>query len=500
MSISFAQNPVERVVAALRRQQPGGLYIPTEVIRDASEKYRLLATRIPVGAIQLQPPSQKDSSERRAAVLLEYFSRQNRVGANGADSTVHSDHRLNWSILAAAVYAKSPAPLQQLQNILVSFMQPVVLGNKRYKKQAADNSFGEDSHVVSLRQRMHPVNYKESVRSSANTSSHKISSGFGYIPRILPELVIRLAGHLMDPNGTQKLACRLLNDIHTYYDHPTNFEASSLSSRDLDGSSCSNAAERRGHLYDLQRYSSAYEAAALFHVATTSMDQNQESFKNNSRQSVPNGRVSKKKSKNGRVSAKLKDEAPYLEEDDNDGMDDVADDRSNAHPNAPDEEIPIVRSLRIEDLVEASTEFTYLEVKQVLPRVQTLAKKLSVLSKSSRSKKPLNDNGLSIAAAEVSLDGDSVSKKQKRNGVPDPFNDDHITKENTGADQVPSSRLSFAEWKESILTSVRTTTPAPVDAPINVILSLAADEVLRKYGLLEENLLSPQSTVDSAMT
>jgi hypothetical protein len=471
MPISIANNPVERVVAALRDQQlpDGGFTLPVEVIRDASEKYRLLATRIPVGSIVLQPASQKDTAERRAAALLEYCSRRR-----------NAQNRLTWKAVAAAVHAKSPAALQQLQHILISFLQPVVVSRQKGSniqvtsqvlngKNTASHS---SSRGISLRQRIHPVNYKDSALSTANiTTNDSSSTGLRYVPRILPELVIRLAGHLVDPNGTQKLACQLLNDIYSYYDRPV--DASSA----VDGSSYSNAAERRGHLYDLQRYAAAYEAAALYHVATTAMDGNRE--RGSTRKSLGNGRVTKKP-KGRNTAKKQKDEALNTEDDDNDVIDPTLDD-NDAHLNAPDDELPILRGLQIDDLVEASSEFTYLEVKQVLPRVQTLAKKLLDRSKS---KEAPGGNGRSKTAVGSQEDTDHGSNKRKRRKAMEedilPSKEEDATGDASGTfDPMPS----FAEWKERIWTSIRSTAPAE-DASIDVIWSLAADQVLRKHGLL----------------
>jgi hypothetical protein len=483
MPVSIAHNPVDRVVAALRDQHlSDGFTIPIEVIRDASEKFRLLATRIPVGSIQLQPSSQKDTAERRAAALLEYCCRQKRCGER-SDSASPGSRRLTWAAVAAAVHAKSPAPLQQLQQILISFLQPVVLSTKGINRQVTTKvhidkktTCNISSHGISLRERLHPVKYKDSAVLTANDTTSDKSSGLRYVPRILPELVIRLAGHLVDPNGTQKLACQLLNDIYSYYDRPANFDASASSARAVDVSSYSNAAERRGHLYDLQRYSAAYEAAALYHVATNNMDHNQERLGCGTGKSVATGRMTKKKQKCRNNSKTGKDEALTTEDDDNDVLVSALADSNEGYLNSPDDELPIIRGLQIDDLVEASSEFTYLEVKQVLPRVQTLAKKLHDRAVgSTKLKEPPRLAGRSKTAADP-LDADHISNQRKRMKTSDG--------EKSRKFDAASSLPSFAEWKESILTSIRSATQAPADASIDFILSMAADEVLRKHGIL----------------
>jgi hypothetical protein len=507
----ITQNVVERVVNALRDQQPG-LHISAEVIRKASEQYRLLETRMRVGSIKLQPASQKDSAERRAAALLEYCSRQQRL-LGSCDGNVPS-RPLSWSALAAAVHAKTPSPLQQLQHILISFLQPVLLvkeatKNQEKSKESDGRRTGNGaSDVRSLRQRIHTINYKYNIVASccdkgvASATTSYSTSGSKYVPRILPELVIRLTGHLVDPHGTQKLVCQLLHEIHTYYDHPLN----SGSSGGNDGLHCyNNAAERRGHLYDLQRYAAAYEAAALYHVATTITNKNVEKYDGSMACAVAGGsKLLKTKTK--KSIRKSKDEA--LNPDD-----DLVENNSNAEEDndislyAKDSHV--FRTLQIDDLANACAEFTYLEIKQVLPRVQTLAKKIG--ERANRSPKSLScdvppekKQSRSRAASLQVADHGRALKKQKQCKDSDVDVDQmeslNFPEANRQKDSDASEfQPSFVEWKEHVLSAAKANAnfqfhnlrnscdaefSGKHDEPNDLVIAWLADAILRKYEIV----------------
>jgi hypothetical protein len=278
---SGSHNVVERVAEALKQQQPS-IEVPKEIICAASEKYRMLAIHVRVGSIKLQPASQKDTSDRRAAALLELCTRQYHLNDDycGNKKNQALPPHIPWSSLAAAVHAKSHHPIQQLQHILINFLQPNF--TESIKKRPIQGVFSIDNGAAfersrSLRRRVHTTSYKDAdvtltLNRTTGSSVRCSASEVKYAPKILHELVIRLAGFLDDPHGIQMKTSQLLGDIYSYYENGNNYDAKG---DDTDTTRYSDTAERRGHLYDLQRYASAYEAAALYYVATTTYQTNQ---------------------------------------------------------------------------------------------------------------------------------------------------------------------------------------------------------------------------------
>lgn len=451
------QNVVERVAEALHKQQPD-LQIPAAVIRAASEQYRRLETRVRVGSLP-----HGDSQERRAVVLLEACARHGT-----------GQRLLSWPVLGAAVHVKTTSSLPQLQHVLLNFLQPASAGRQPAAQQVGSSAevVGGTTAARSRRVRNHVVNYKEDQRGAAAAAPL-------YVPKVLPALVIRLAGHLVDPHGTQKLAAQLLNDIHSYY------------CQDHYGT-ISSAADRRGHLYDLQRYAPAYEAAALYHIATTV---------GNTSSGAASGapRVGKKAAKK----VKTKDEALHPDDDDETGANN--DDNDDQQRQQQDLSEQPLRGLQLADLMDASTEFTYLEVKQVLPRVRELARKVRRDPKKERDgtaraaaqavagllqrqpwqladPPPVKRHGAAPARAAAHSVADASGRAARCSR-----DDDALP--NHAAAAPPPPPPSFADWKVNILSAARDQARRDRTAPGDDLsdrqaLASAADAVLRKYGLL----------------
>lgn len=423
MPPSILQNVVEQVVSKLQTQHPG-LQIPSSVIRQAAEKHRLLNTRVRVGSLP------GDSSEKRAAVLLEWTMRKET-----------GQRVLSWKMLSAAVHVKKTAALQQLQHVLLNYLlqqqQPIL--------SAAQKISTVNNKSRSLRNRNHAVNYKDSQVVSAKKQV-ATATLIVYKPKILQELVIRLAGHLVDPHGVQKQVIGLLEAIHGYYD-----------------TSPSSATERRGHLYDLQRYAAAYEAAALFHIVSTTTARSSKSRAERVTTINPKPKTKERWSTRN-------DEALNNSDEEEDGI-------------GPDEPVheatQSFRPLQLNDLVEASTDFTYLELKQVLPRVQELAEKIAAnQAKKERSRDVLNDNPPSskkqktTASSATSIDANAILDSALLSS-----SNSDTTKDDTG--------YSFDEWKEQVLSNVREEARENCTTVISdeEATKLAADNVLRKYDL-----------------
>lgn len=487
MSSATSQNVVERVAQALKQQQPS-IVLPEAVICAASEKYRLLAIQVRVGSIQLQPASQKDTSERRAAALLEYCARQHQPKDNG-DGNIKNQcmsFQLPWPALAAAVQTKSHQPIQQLQHILVNFLQPTSsLSRPAIRKRSNQDDASSQNNVGlescrSLRQRMHSISYKDgSVASSKQATANKATSvqgsasGVKYTPRILHELVIRLTGHLDDPHGIQTQTCHLLSDIYAYYESDNHYEAKA---DDTDASRYSSSVERRGHLYDLQRYAAAYEAAALYHIATSSYQNNQDSTLEVKQ--ITKGSKGQRKEQ----ARKGKDEA--LNHDDEDVVDINEDDDEAAEALHSSKNRKFPRGLQVDDLMDASNEYTYLEIMQVLPRVQALAKKLKGSDTAALSNTRKRKSISKVPTDQKRKQGDDVSATSK-NAEKDVAISIIEQEYKQYSDSQPVT--SFLTWKEGVLSAAVEQArheALPMNISKEAAITISANAILQKYAIL----------------
>lgn len=482
MSSANSQNVVERVAQALKQQQPS-IVLPEAVICAASEKYRLLAIQVRVGSIQLQPASQKDTSERRAAALLEYCARQHQPKDNGDGNRKNQGMSLQlpWPALASAVQTKSHQTIQQLQHILINFLQPTSLSRPVIRKRSNQDDASSQNNVGlessrSLRQRMHSISYKEGSVVSSKQAASAQGSAFEvkYTPRILHELVIRLTGHLDDPHGIQTQTCQLLRDIYAYYESDNHYDAKV---DDTDASRYSSSVERRGHLYDLQRYAAAYEAAALYHIATSSYQNNQDSTLEVKQ--IAKGSKGQRKEQ----ARKGKDEALNHEDDD---VVDINENDDEALHSSKNRKFP--RGLQIDDLMDASNEYTYLEIMQVLPRVQALAKKLkgsdnTTLSNTRKRKHSSKPSSKVPTDQKRKLGGDASTTSTNME------NEDSINKNEQECKQYSDSQpvTSFLMWKEGVLTAAVEQArheALPMTISKEAAITIAANAILQKYAIL----------------
>jgi len=466
---------VERVAQKVNHNKEERVISPATV-QAAAEKYRLLETRVPVGRL---PSSKKlcDSAERRAAVLLECTARERQNNTNDGRQQQQSVV-VSWSDLAAAIHVQA-APLEPLQHVLLHYLhQP--------QPPPAQRRNAPQPQQRNLRNRFHTVNYKDPPVSA--TTSNVIASSKAvpptttahcYTPRVLPALVIRLAGHL--PVGVQSRTQKLLEAIYGYYERPSTSKA------------MMEATERRGHLYDLQRYAGAYEAAALYHVATTATD------KSNSHDGLDpeDNRHYKKKTK--KTWSTAHDQA--LENDD----DEPAASSSVQLPPPTH----AAATLQVSDLVDAgSGAFTYLQVQQVLPRVQELARRIAAepqqrvatasatalhhQRRRQRPKRPWHDHGKDLEESSLLLLENPLAAAAASQADEDAMHAARTTTNTTTTkrtkrlpvddDAVPS----FAEWKAHVLTQAC----QQARQQQSVILSdreataWAANDILRRHGLL----------------
>jgi hypothetical protein len=528
--------------------------IPQWIVRKASEQYRILATRVPVGSInenRTSSGSSIDSAERRAAALLEYCARHatpppppsksNTKTLPTPTTTTTTQHLLSWSLLGAAIHVTKTSTLSQLQHQLVHFMSPTTTAattkTSITNNPCSSNRGGEKRKSLRTRPLVH-YQTSSSCATTAPWSSSSSSAVAAPEPHLLPTLVIRLSGHLLDPHRVLRQARQLWMDLHSYYDH--HHPHASSSSNNNNNNTTVNANERRGHLYDLHRYATAYQAAILYHVAVVSADKSSSNTvgrggggcgangSGGSSCGRPAPPPHKKVKATNRKFSKWNDEA--LHPDDGSGRtfihhhDDDNDDESERATASTMTTTTVQRPLQLADLVEASTEFTYLELKQVLPRVQELASAIQVKG---------HDRG---GRQQRQKPGDAAAQKQssRKSGVTNRVADSHntqrlgakhpsdsapaaatLTTNPSDANESPgrtspnpqrfrdakgrsnrdggidpnhswvSPSLSFYDLKKELLTSARNQA-RQIDATLtdNEAMACAADAILRKHGIL----------------
>jgi hypothetical protein len=481
--------------------------IPQWIVRAASEQYRILATRLPVGSID-RTSGIVDSAERRAAALLEYCARTRMPPSNKRDTattvptstSAQQPLQLSWSLLGAAIHVTKTSTLSQLQHQLVHFMTPTTTTTTATTTLTTSTSTNPRGCTETTRQslRTRPlVQYQQSSVAAAAAAPE---------PHLLPTLVLRLAGHLLDPHRILQQARQLWFDLHSYYDDHSSFKQPSLHA-------ATNATERRGHLYDLQRYAAAYQAAILYHVAVTTSNNTVGGGTSGSGTSVrPTAHPKPNPTK--RKFSKWNDEA--LNPDDVSGRTTV----NHHHDNGASERdtetsTTAQRPLQLTDLVEASTEFTFLELQQVLPRVQELAgalkEKREAVNGTSKEASLRKSGGAKQQRVVVDSQTQSAKQRSHAPGAPPLTNssDAHADKSHgrtTSPDPqrvrdgqgrsngdgavdpshtLVSPSLSFYDLKDELLTSARNQARQS-DATLtdNEAIACAADAILRTHGIL----------------
>ena len=197
----------------------------------------------------------------------------------------------------------------------------------------------------------------------------------------------------------------------------------------IETDSSLSVSERRGMRYDMSRYEAAYEAAALYYVTCDAKQ-------------------------------KTMNEKPKSS-DDQDGQ----------------------RELSLHDLADASTEFRYLELREVLPHVIELGDKITAENEAKK--------------VQVLVDGKDSRDLQKADGgngdVPlkdsaDTVLEDTIAEHTMAAEE----EQRFATWQEEVLQvaileakeSKSGEGESSAEIPDADALALAADMILRKHGLL----------------
>jgi hypothetical protein len=396
MPPDILQNAVDQIAAKMKET------IPSAVLEKTAEQLRILETRVKTGTL-----GKYDRQLTRAAVLLELNFRQ----------AASESGKLPWESLAAAAGSKG-ANLQQLQQLIGNYMQQP---SRQARKSIPMQSTSTSTLSSSPRKRPHTAPYRTLRTGIAHRSDDTESSSH----QRLAELSIRLAQRLNDPHGACLAARHLLSAM-----------TQAINSH-------SSVHERRGRLYDLQRYRPAYEAAALFFVTTRGT-------------SVVSGK------------RKVRDD---------DDSDEVASEQ---------------RPMDLNDLVDASTHFTYLELKQVLPNVVEMARLMSTDKKTNMDFFAEMQAGKSVpkknTTGSVRVDAELLLQSSDDPGA-QPHDDDDdvgIFRDEMAA----STRRLLLQWQVEILsdacTRARQSLSIDESCSESKALQKAADDVLQKFGVVSD--------------
>jgi hypothetical protein len=500
MPPTILNDAVQQVVDKLSRLNDN-IHIPEPLLDRAREQLRILQIRVAVGKL-----GNHDRTEHRAAIVLEYVVRQSQSSSSAAG-------KLSMADLAKAVGIKL-THLHELHKVVGNFLQPAQQQQRKHPTTALQSSTASrlvgrapgagtttDTTIAAPNSQLEKSRRLRSTmtQSANNASSFDPNNTLRSNSRI-PDLAIRLAAFVVDPHGFSRQAEILLAAIEHHI------------------SSAQTAVhERRGNMYDLQRYRTAYEAACFYYVATTRGQQQQ------------GGGVSK-------ASARRKGDTHNFEDNNNNNNADDGDDGKH-------------RPLQVADLVEASNDFTYLELKQVLPNVVELAERIEQeklqQQKLQQQQRLQKEKQSQSTGSRNSTKKNSTTKSSKRKQAPDSsattaakkqamikemtrqkddhfhadydnnhYNDDGMILEESLHD---NDVVTFAEWKEQMLSqaihqakqdirieNTASTNAATVDGnddadtsndididddnydtiSYETALERAADAVLLKYGLL----------------
>lgn len=500
---AILRDPVDQVAAKLSSpNSQSNIVLSSWVLQQAKERFRILETRVANGKL-----GKLDRPENRAAVLIAHYyaARDNKASGNCPppnDSATASkkEFKMRWKDIAAAVGTK-PSNLERLDMIISNYLQqPSQTLNKR-KTDTPSSSSLIGANKRQTRSSLIATSANSTFQSASTipheslaTSLNTVTQGYHPNPTSvaggcshLADLVIRLAAKIPDPHHAVKRARNLLHDITHYIQTQT------------------NPHDRRGYLYDLRRFAAAYEAACLYVVVT----KNHSKTKN---QGKP--RQSQLKSTNSRKRSR---EAAVVADKDDDEIDDP-----DALRNANNATL-----ITLHDLADASSEFTYLELYQVLPEVNKLADQAEEAKQQQHKVKATTakcTDGSKLPAAHKAGDSTSqtvqkadaetnnrVSKKRKAVFLADSSlvtknmevrsrndntNDDGVMSDEQTDSDSPS--FLFDRWRQEVLSNAifkakeaKLTSPKDDNAEggsevaDELALAWAADDILRKHGLLQ---------------
>lgn len=399
---------------------------------------RLLRTKMAVGTFGSQ-----DRDDTRAAVMLDYVvrSRSNNDGIGGGGGGATSSFQLKDLAKSVGVkestFKKLHATMGHYYHDLCRKKEP-----KRAAGQGPNNFNSKKRKEISSGSNVNPTTTKQlqtnPPTATTTTRRQQPSTSSTSSRRRMPESIL--------PSLAIRLAGHLADPhgvarrarvlFHDIYAHAL--------------ASLPSAVDRRGQEYDFHRYWSAYQASVLYHVATSAA---QESHSNH---------------------------------------------RTTAHGGAADDETA-VRPLKLEDLVKACPDFTYMELKEKIPCVTKWADEIREKQQQRRT------TTSSSSSSTVFL------LKKRKTGASSSTTNNEKEEQQEESDRLleASSDFDFEKWKETIVTETLERTRANlskdngqgVDDNDNmgaaatcldrsVLLAEAGKAILAKYGLLCETTSS----------
>jgi hypothetical protein len=346
--------------------------------------------------------------------------------------------RLPWKDLASAVGMKV-ANLEQLQLKINNYLQtPSRPGAGRTTASSSSTLRHGGGTLAALRAQQHhqqlqgPPSRKRPLAPTTRRSA-----------RVAPTGTIRTTTNPENHRRLEALAIRL--SVHLMDLHGSCKKARQLllDIQDyVDHNPQFSASDRRGMQYDLRRYEAAYEAAALYYVTCPAS------------------------------SGKTASKSRRARDDTND------EDRAQS-------------AMTLDDLADASTEFSFLELKQVLPNVLDMGDKIAAKTKdalsSFQAKRPRTDvaSQRQPDAAQNTKDDEDDNLVPEMEDLPD---ESQVLKEAVAA---------FPEWRENVLSqalerarkSLVEDAAGDEESPKSALsnselLARAADDIIRKHGLL----------------
>jgi len=422
------------------------------LVRSTQEALRLLQTRVPVGRL-----GKIDRQELRVAVLIDHVLRRQRqennnnkntrLGSTGRGSGNSQETKSLQLQQVARVMRVKLKDLQQLHSIIGNYDydlygQQKQVGNTTKarattatratmvtaisssssssnkptkKKRSLTEALEERKRQQSQQQQQRPrrtLDCQSLLLHNNNNNNNNTANN----NNILPDLIIRLSLYIRDDTARllQKTQAALRDLVTQQHSTATKLSAS----------------ERRGQEYDLRRFWPAYQAAMLYYMVTNT---------NGGSNAMTSGDPSNN-NHNG----------------------------SSEHTNH-DEETSL--ALKLDHLCEASSAFTYMEVKEKLPFIQQWAR-----DRKKEEEEQANKKKKKGACATT-----KNAKKAQHN--------DHDS--SAMDDDEPTAAISFQEWKAHILEGALRDAAAAMDpsrkstttATRSECLQWAADKVLQKYGL-----------------
>jgi hypothetical protein len=479
-------DPVEQILSRIQRLPTPPewsdivLTLPASLWSRVRETLRVLASRIPVG--RLDPKI--DRSDVRALCVLEYVYRTTSPGqlhgSTSASARGSNKQRLDIASLSVVASVR-PKQLEEFHSKLLHYVlssRPAVATNPPVRRTNRQTTIVPSAA---------PVSIEPSSRQGPSRQQR------------WKEYTIRFAPFI----GNDSVG--FLRQVETWWDR---FYHRAV----CEGVTCEH--NRRGKIYDWQRYGAAYEAACFYYVAVVLPQHQAQAVRGTKNRKRARGLINtsshgmqriKKQTKSssgstGGCIGKKSTETPHLNGDDVPTDDDENDNNC----------------LTMDDLLDSSSDLVFSELKyaiknmtewgsmffqgesQARPNPQTLTKSVGTLPAS---------QGKPLSLAPMGTKGKRASKAQPSGESSDVVQSPTLELNNeTDAkpEQItivsPSdspTNQSWSTWQETMIRTVVQQTRRALDGAREADADLsqsswdeallaAADDVLRRFGLLDK--------------